>query len=680
MGPTAHQAYGAALLMSEAVREILGHYRVDFGERLDGLDSAGARAYAASDTLDAKRDLYALVQDRSTSARGEVLVSLLESGIPSLVRPIDVDVCAVPSDGEAERMVTIVERPTGGALSGHWKSADLSADKFVKETFLRGAAKALMELNERDLTHRAIRPDNVFLSSDPDIGVVLGDCFSSPPGSGQADVYEPLARSIADQDARGEGDESADMFALGATLLALYTDKIPGDGRSRQEVYHARLSQGSFWAYVGGRELPGAIATVLRNLLNDDPTERWTLSDLNYWLEGQTPRKLSGFANWSLSRPVTFMAQTYSDRRMLAEVFATNVPEAAAYLKDRDYPAWIQQVVASENFTDRLLRLLATELDPADKLRSSDDAMLAKYCMFLDPHGPVRYKGTSTPFDGMGQALASAQGSGDELRVKAIEELFSSALIANLLEISEENNPVANPSNKKIGPAARVAKSKSPGMGLERLLYDLNPSLPCQTDRYRNAWVNTIGSALRALDQIMATDVGGGELFDKHFMAFCASKEKSLEGVFEAMGRAANDPARGAVLTLELLADMQSKHNAGPLPNLCRRASAQLKPIIDSLRNNRTREAIRAQIESLSEGGDIKLLARTLNMAKLQSDDKEGFRAARATYAQLARERVSLERGVQASDPKAENYGYFGALSVGVAVLGFSALMFVTGL
>lgn len=424
-------------------------YRVDFTDRLAMLDSAGARAFAAEDPKKPDEKLYALVQERSVPLRQNVLEALLNEPIDFLTCPLATGLIQIDSPtGEAERLVTIARRPAGPSLAESWDTSRGSIDQFIKGPFLGSVALALTGLAERGLNHRAIRPANIFFKGngqgEGQGGVVLGDCFSAPTGSGQPDIFEPLERSILPPDARGEGDEAADMFALGVTVLALFLGETPGEGRGRKEMFHARVSHGSFWALTASKELPGALSTLLRGLLSDNPGERWDLADLIQWVDGHAPQRPTGMANWMLSRPVKFGGDTYSDRRMLAEAMAAHVPEAAVFLREQEFVAWVQQVVASESMSDRVERLIGIGSDndivgePA-----ADEALVAKFCTFLDPLGPVRFRGLLLSFDGVGQALAAAQKNNRQDSIDVIAELLSTGLMLALIEIAEASNPLS---------------------------------------------------------------------------------------------------------------------------------------------------------------------------------------------------------------------------------------------
>lgn len=656
-------------------------YKVDFSDRLPDLDSPGARAFAATDSEQGDEAVYALVQERAVPLRLNVLEELLKEPVDFLTCPLATGLARIESPtGEVERLVTITKRPPGPSLAQKWDKSRGSIDQFIKGPFLGSIALALDGLAQKEARHRAIRPNNIFFGGKDHGGVVLGECFSAPAGSGQPDIFEPLERSLLPPDARGEGDEAADMYALGVTVLTLFLDEMPGEGRGRTEMFHARVSHGSFWALTASKELPGTLSTLLRGLLNDDPTERWTLRDLIQWVDGHAPQRTSGLANWTLSRPVKFAGNTYSDRRILAEALAANAEAGAAYLRDQDFVAWVQQVVASETMTDRIERLIGigsdTDIvgDPA-----ADGALVAKFCMFLDPLGPVRYCGLSLSIDGIGQTLAVAHKNRRQEDIDAITDLLSSGLMAALAEIAEGHNPLSHLWGDQIRAISSFARKKGPGVGIERVLYELNPALPCQSTRFSGGWAGSIGGALKALDRGLESLPQGSPMLDPHFMAFCASKDKSLVHTFVTLTHPNVDGGQAAVMLMELFGSLQGSQRTGPLKNLSARLAEQAKPVLQMLRNRKSREELAAKLSGMSAAGDLSSIVREVAFTHAKVEDSRAFSLARARYLELTHLRWKLEAGITGSDPEAQKFGAMGSAFVGFVILAVSTLVVFAG-
>src|SRR5690349_14715306 len=115
------------------------------------------------------------------------------SGLVNLVATGPVDW----PDGR-QRMVALYAAPLGGrfALTGPYQPHQ------IIEILLKPATAALKEIHARGTTHRAIRPDNLFLKDASSQTLALGPSVVVPPGFGQPEIYEPLETASADPTGR----------------------------------------------------------------------------------------------------------------------------------------------------------------------------------------------------------------------------------------------------------------------------------------------------------------------------------------------------------------------------------------------------------------------------------------------------------------------------------------------
>ena len=661
---------------------LAARYDVQFDKPLEGFSTAGARAYSVTDKHNPQRPLYALVHLPSVPMRGDVYRSLRGAPATNLINPVDQGILAAPENGaERERLATILECPTGPPLFADGQRHPAVTIQVIRRLVVDGTAKALAALHSRDLTHRYIRPERLYFGSAETPEVIIGECFSAPPGSDGTDAFEPLERAAADPAARGAADPAADVYALGATLMSLYINERVGEGRDRQSLFNARVAQGSFWALSGGREIPGAMGVVLRGLLHDDPTERWTLEELMQWAHGALPQKRTGMQNWSLGRPVAFAGGSYADRRMLASAFARQPAEAAKFLRGLEFAQWVQIVLNGELFSDRLEKLL--DVRPGEDLtttRKTDHAMVARVCMHLDPTGPIRYRGLSLAIDGLGDSLADAFAKADQDRLTILFDLLGSNLLAVLLEIASESE--RNSTAVKLLSTARriedLVKGRRLGLGLERALYDLNPSLPCQSPKFERYWCGTSEAVIRTLDATVRS-AKAANIFDRHVAAFIACQGGMADRAFNAIAANEHDIGRMTSAVMELLGNLQRTLRVGELPNLTGRLADGLRPLLNHLKSRRRRKQAMEQLDKLTGGGDITRLVQTLRVDRLLAQDAREFAQARAQFARVEHQRQLLKRRILPTNPAALLYGYRGVVLLGYGALVVTCLAVLTG-
>ena len=103
------------------------------------------------------------------------------------------------------------------------------SEEAISRNFIEQAVATLREMHSQGMTHRAIRPTNLFYDNpkSAQATILLGECLSAPPAMGQSAVYETPETAMAPPTGRGFGTISDDLYALGVTILALLTGKAP---------------------------------------------------------------------------------------------------------------------------------------------------------------------------------------------------------------------------------------------------------------------------------------------------------------------------------------------------------------------------------------------------------------------------------------------------------------------
>ena len=198
----------AAALPEAISRLIAGRYAVDPARPIAGA-GGGLPAFAVTDRHGLS-GLMAVQVARAMPARAQALRALagMTEGV---LGPLAHGVGTAGGAGE-EAYYVICPAPPGpavGAAPRVWGEAELL------ECLLRPAAHVLERLSGRGVTHRAIRPDNVFQSA-PSQPVTLGQGWAAPPASLQPALFEPPYTAMCLPCGRGEGSVADDVYALGA--------------------------------------------------------------------------------------------------------------------------------------------------------------------------------------------------------------------------------------------------------------------------------------------------------------------------------------------------------------------------------------------------------------------------------------------------------------------------------
>jgi len=651
-------------------------YVVNTAQPIPEFSTRGGEAFAVNDQEKSGGDCYAVVHHPAVPVRNEVYKSLCGKPVSNLICPIERGLMNLTLDGrKVQRLVTIFGRPTGGALMGTDGKLNprVNANR-LRQNVALSILKAITALHKRGFTHRSIMPTNIYFSTPTSDDVVLGECYTMPPGYMQPFGMETLDLALADPTARGVGDVASDYFQMGATLQALYFGEMVWRGRDRDSMLMARVNQGSFWALGGGREIPGALGSLIRGLTADESEERWGAEDVLDWFEGVGKPKRTTMRAWSMNRPTTFKGVAVVDRRLLANAFARDPAEAASFLKSVDFPSWVQMSFRDEVLSERLESLLNVKPDSGfGGMRADDYKMVARVCMFLHPTGPVHYKNTSLFLDGIPSLVAEAFSRDDRETLSAVVEMLDGKFLQTISEICEIRGVQFGKQIADLRKIIAHATSKQLGKGMERVLYELNPILPCVSMRFSNVWIGSIIQLMRALERIASTSNARNVLLDRHLAAFCATHGVDLEREFNNLAAAQHNPAKFNSLSLNFFGLLQQRCKMETLPNLTAKLVDGLAPAVKGLKNKKRREAVQIALDKSKKGGDIGKLCTEVNMIKVQAEDAREFAQARTLVSRLERERKKLIRKVLPNDPEAIAAGL-----KGVRVVAFMGLVLVS--
>ncbi len=190
-------------------------FEIDFNAPFPKLNANNALAYEVKDVLDSQRKLFALIANNDTPPRLSLLPMLKTIEEDSVLNFIDFGIVDFLSQ-KTQNMALIYEQPH--SLT---KFTDLTHDN-VKMLFdnkeklsavISSLLLAIETLNSQGISHRAIRPDNIFINTETLGNVVIGDCVACFPGFLQPSVYETIEMSVCSSSAKGDGSSVNDFYS-----------------------------------------------------------------------------------------------------------------------------------------------------------------------------------------------------------------------------------------------------------------------------------------------------------------------------------------------------------------------------------------------------------------------------------------------------------------------------------
>lgn len=597
------------------------------------LRSPNAAGFVAVDRDRPTASLFGLICDADLPPRHEVLTALHGLRAEALLVPHEWGVVDWPATGR-RHFAVVFDRPTGGrVVQSLTQSIEPTHEDELIHHVLPPLVASLREFFAAGFTHRAIRPTNLFWRDAAHRALVFGECVSAPPAVLQPIACETIESGMAMPAGRGNGTASEDLYALGATIIFLLFGRSPVASLSDDQILAEKIGRGSYYALLGGERLNGAIIEALRGLLTDDPRERWSVQDLEMWLEGRRLSPKQPALVKRAARPFEFAGHPFFTARSLAYAFSRDPVSAARTLKAPDFEIWMQRSLCDEERSKMLAAAMAEGHDVG--LTGHDERLVGRVCIALDPAAPVRYKGFAAAIDGFGTALVAAfRGRGS---VQQIAEAMGGRLPQFWFSAQVGLKPELVPILKAFERLRLHLEDRRPGFGIERIVYEMNPKLHCLSPAIEAEYVVEAGDVLEALERVSEKRTGDDLQIDRHLAAFIATRYRSAgTDWFDALNSI--DASQRVLGALYLLTRLQSFKGPAAVPALAQRLGRQLPMVVDRFHNRTRRQRLKAELPKIIGKGNLNDLLSFIDNATDRVRDLQGFQQAQRDYAAIDRE------------------------------------------
>jgi hypothetical protein len=612
----------------------IGEFRIFPSRPLPGLGSGAATAYHAESLEWPQNEYYAVICDPAAMPRLEILSTVRKVEAAGLVTPLDWRVVDWEATGR-RHLAIVYLKPVGGRLVETLGDsiAPIPEDEIVRK-YLVPLVPALAALHAAGTTHGGINPTNIVFRDAERALPMLGECVSSAVALHQPASFLTIEAALAAPAGRGIVHRGNDVFALGVTIVQQLLGVSPTAGKADDELLRARIESGSFTAMVGDNRLSSGMSELLRGLLTDDPKMRWTVNEVEAWLPTRRVPAKQGVVTRRALRPFQFGGMVFATGPALARAFAADVPAAAKAVRSKDFETWVKRALNDEH-SAKLLKLTQGEGTggvPADR---RDELLVARICISLDGQGPIRYRGTAVTLDGYGGALAAVfLGNGS---IQPLAEALMLSIPQFWLSARQSVGPEHIAQHKTFDQLRSFLGDRRFGFGIERVLYETNPTLHCLSPLVEPDLVLTPAELISVLERRAAADFDGVSPLDRHAAAFIAARTRTTVNEW-ADGLSSADPSQRLLGTLRALAPIQLNSGNARLPELAKWVARHAAPLIEAYHHRPTRQRLKAKLDDAVQDGRLTEILIILDDPGSAEADATGFREAVEAHARVAAE------------------------------------------
>jgi hypothetical protein len=609
--------------------EIGKRFTIRIDSPLTEYDSPFAKAYEAVDNTSPSRNLYALALGNHFSCRMHALEALVGFQHPNLI-PILAASKVYLTPIKESREVAIIEKPLGKSLHDLILTQRIDHEHLIRDVVLGPLCKALTALRDKQVVHACINTNTIFMGET----LQLGECVSQIPGFLQHYLYEPPERMISTPIAKGAGTEKTDIYAMAVLAYELLYGLDHLKKVSKEQFIKQALHVGIYNIFTNNIDLPDGMQDFFRGILNDNPAERWGLDQLQQWLNGKRFNMITVAAARETSRPILFDNEQFFSPRALASAMHSSWREAIKETRNMKLDRWAEMSLHKPEMGERLsriVRMAGSEFQATD--RQNNDMVTRIICL-LDPNGPLRTLSMSMMPEGIGYLFAEALHNNSNSDLQQILDLIEND-IGNFWQELTDVNKQSDTSQFawRVSRARNMMKLRSLGFGIERVLYDLNPNLPCRSQMVSAYHITDLIDLLRTLDALSKKLAPDTALLDRHIAAFIASKLDIGKEVKHADMSTITPLANNQELVMmRIIAKAQQKADKIPLPGLCTWAAMRIEMMLDSIHNRGFRRKLKLQLKGAARVGNMHDLIDLLLNRDILQRDYEGFSQAIALH------------------------------------------------
>lgn len=532
----------------------------------------------------------------------------------------------------------------------------LSDDQLIKG-FLTPAVNTLRELAARGITHRNIRPSNLYYNDSSERLIILGECVSAPPGYNQPIHFESLECAMADETGRGEGAIGDDLFALGVTLLCLLIGRnpVPNIPDPHQYIFD-RINLGSYANIVGVHRIQMNMMELLRGLLADDTRERWSVRDVQLWLGGRrlTPKQVK--LPPKAARPLAIGGKDHENVRSASHGLGRNWSMGGEVARGQDFDNWIRRSLNDENVVENLNRVVGGAQALQASPKADDARLVTRICMALDPAAPLRHKGFATHIDGIGPTLA--MGFSSENVRENVTAFINGRFLPQWMALQSRTKSEIMQIYAVLEKLPGLQNQPGPGFGIERCLYELNPYAHCMSSMIDHLYITRPEELIPALEAVAHGDALPPIPMDRHVAAFLAARSEEIDDrILRPLSALDERPAGDALKVLRILARVQSVYRNGAAPGLCAWFQALTKPAVNSFHNLKMRQQVEGAVSRAAETGFLTELLKIFDDAKAIQRDEQGYLRAQHEHSQCSAQIAQMNLGLQNKENLASELG-----------------------
>jgi hypothetical protein len=401
----------------------------------------------------------------------------------------------------------------------------------------------------------------------------------------------------------------------------------------QEEFIERTMRQGAYQVFSAGRDFSDTLQDFFRGILNDNPADRWGLDQLSQFIGGKRFNMIAPTPPKEAARPIVFDGENIFSRRVIVNAMRKNWREATKDIRALSLARWCETSLHRPELAERLDRAIRSGGGGAMSNDKQLTDMMTRVFAILDPAGPLRTKTLSLRPDAIPMMIASViEDKGPELG--QLLHMIQTNICSFWMEQHDSNkSPDMSQFIWRLQRVKPYIESRALGFGVERALYELNPSMCCQSPLLKPYHVTSVVEALSTLDILAKSAAQDTSLIDRHIAAFLAAKiDLNREIRLDDVTRIPELSENQELIMLRLIARAQQKHARLKLIGLCAWSGMRIEKMFDTIHNRVIRKRQKLLLKKLVSTGSVSEVLSSIVNRDVVIRDTDGFVQALALH------------------------------------------------
>ncbi|MCC2646072.1 MAG: hypothetical protein K0R02_137 [Rickettsiaceae bacterium] len=619
-----NNASGITLPRSDQPDIIEKYYKINTSEPVTELNTDLCKYFIARH-IDTAEEFYAIVFEKSNIYGIEYLNMLKNIGSYPIIVPQAYGITKISALKEYFLVIIVKKYDYSNNLVRRIaQEGPMSYDE-INSQLIVPIVNLFQFCEKSNIELGNISPNNIIFTQDGKM--ICREFFIAPPHYHQESFI--LAPEIAGCLPYGRITKKvkADIYALGVIIIFAYTGNQNWTKYSDQQYDLMRLETGSFNVLAGKGKIIPDLKNLLKGLLYDNPSERWTVRNIVDWLNGKAIKIVSN-DNLDAVSPIVFNEMNFQTCRALAYCLHINWDQAIQFMREERLTKWIQRSLVKTKITESINELFSEQAGYKFSYNQDRDETVFKLLTAFDKHAPMRLKNfaasiLSIPTVVYSSLLARRTDYLDAI-MKILNKRFWAITTEKNTEYAEFTEYFLNLEN-----SLKFYNPSVVGFTIERLIYSFNPNLPCLSSNLGGRYVTDIADLLYVLNEIVATNTQA-QLIDRHIIGFIASKlnlKRELKiSSLKDYPQIMSNPSISALSYIFLASQQASSINVTNISSLL--STRLIELFNENLHNIKLKNMLKKDLSDAGSAGNLSQLINIISDSKIIESDFNGYRNA----------------------------------------------------